>query len=249
MDMGLGPFEDGGEGGGFRAKRFSGTRTKAQSIFRRGTVLGSLDNEPCLTACSPPHTHTLCLSPHAFVAFVIRVFFPSPWPLRVQNNYNDLYWTTGDGGPPEDPNNHAQDLNNLLGAMIRISVPSFDTTTKYLIPSGNYQGKAVGTRPDTRRRHGAVVLRLLVQEGAYCCYSFSALVSMLLLEGSYRRRDRGAERKVLRGRALKRLHFFSCSWEQRTPRPPLHSFRAPPAPNASHTKYTNTQRKATCGCR
>ncbi|CAM9733940.1 unnamed protein product, partial [Ectocarpus sp. 12 AP-2014] len=50
--------------------------------------------------------------------------------------YQDLYWTTGDGGPQTDPENHSQDDTTMLGAMMRISVPS--DGTGYTIPSGNY---------------------------------------------------------------------------------------------------------------
>eukprot|EP00903_Cladosiphon_okamuranus_P010393 g9831.t1 len=48
---------------------------------------------------------------------------------------HDLYWSTGDGGPQEDPLNAGQDTSNLLGAMIRISVPP--DGSGYTIPSGN----------------------------------------------------------------------------------------------------------------
>ena len=61
---------------------------------------------------------------------------------REQGRWNDLYWATGDGGPAEDTFNNAQDLDNLLGAMVRISVPSFEGASDlYRIPSGNYQGE------------------------------------------------------------------------------------------------------------
>ncbi|CAM9715370.1 unnamed protein product, partial [Ectocarpus fasciculatus] len=50
----------------------------------------------------------------------------------------DLYWTTGDGGPQTDPDNHSQDPNTMLGAMMRITVPS--DGSGYTIPSGNYDG-------------------------------------------------------------------------------------------------------------
>ncbi|CAM9268154.1 unnamed protein product, partial [Hapterophycus canaliculatus] len=49
--------------------------------------------------------------------------------------HQDLYWATGDGGPQTDPDNNGQNVENLLGSIIRISVPSNDTG--YLIPSGN----------------------------------------------------------------------------------------------------------------
>ena len=65
---------------------------------------------------------------------------------RGQDRWNDLYWATGDGGPAGDEFNNAQDLDNLLGAMVRISVPSFEGTSEvYRIPSGNYQGRTSHT--------------------------------------------------------------------------------------------------------
>lgn len=70
-------------------------------------------------------------------AGLCRASFP-----REQNLYNDLYWSVGDGGPATDPFNTAQNLTNLHGTMIRISVPSFEGAAQlYQIPSGNYQGK------------------------------------------------------------------------------------------------------------
>ncbi|CAM9199998.1 unnamed protein product [Ectocarpus sp. 12 AP-2014] len=53
----------------------------------------------------------------------------------------DLYWTTGDGGPQTDPENHSQDTQTMLGAMMRITVPS--DGSGYTIPSGNYGGGAL----------------------------------------------------------------------------------------------------------
>lgn len=52
-----------------------------------------------------------------------------------QAAYHDIYWTTGDGGPQTDTENSGQDTTNLLGSMMRISVPS--DGTGYEIPSGN----------------------------------------------------------------------------------------------------------------
>ncbi|CAN0501406.1 unnamed protein product, partial [Laminaria digitata] len=51
------------------------------------------------------------------------------------NDAHDLYWTTGDGGPQTDDLNTGQDTTNLLGSMIRITVPS--DGTGFTIPSGN----------------------------------------------------------------------------------------------------------------
>lgn len=64
---------------------------------------------------------------------------------RKQGTFNDLYWTTGDGGPQTDPYGASQNVTNLLGSMIRISVPTVAGYTSsdglpYAIPAGNYQG-------------------------------------------------------------------------------------------------------------
>lgn len=64
--------------------------------------------------------------------------------LREQEPWNDLYWTTGDGGFQTDPNNNSQNVTGLLGAVVRISVPSYpdmfpEITANYTIPAGNYQ--------------------------------------------------------------------------------------------------------------
>ncbi|CAM9894089.1 unnamed protein product [Pylaiella littoralis] len=53
---------------------------------------------------------------------------------------HDIYWTTGDGGPQTDYTNQAQDNSNLLGSMMRITVPSGSGTSGYTIPSGNLGG-------------------------------------------------------------------------------------------------------------
>ena len=45
-----------------------------------------------------------------------------------------LYWSTGDGGSGGDPSNNAQQLNNLLGKVLRINV---DSGSPYGIPTSN----------------------------------------------------------------------------------------------------------------
>ena len=45
-----------------------------------------------------------------------------------------LYWSTGDGGDAGDPLNNAQQLNNLLGKILRIDVNS---GLPYAVPTGN----------------------------------------------------------------------------------------------------------------
>ena len=48
-----------------------------------------------------------------------------------------LYIGTGDGGSGGDPNNHGQDLNTLLGKMLRLDVDHFAAGLPYAIPGGN----------------------------------------------------------------------------------------------------------------
>lgn len=60
---------------------------------------------------------------------------------RQQSSPQDLYWTTGDGGPQTDYENHSQDLDTMLGAIMRITVPS--SGEGYTVPSGNY-GQGIG---------------------------------------------------------------------------------------------------------
>jgi glucose/arabinose dehydrogenase len=48
-----------------------------------------------------------------------------------------LYIGTGDSGPQEDPQGHAQNSSLLLGKMLRIDVDHFDSGKAYGIPSDN----------------------------------------------------------------------------------------------------------------
>jgi glucose/arabinose dehydrogenase len=48
-----------------------------------------------------------------------------------------LYLAVGDGGGGGDPENHAQDRNNLLGNILRIDVDNRENGLKYAIPSSN----------------------------------------------------------------------------------------------------------------
>jgi glucose/arabinose dehydrogenase len=48
-----------------------------------------------------------------------------------------LYWSTGDGGSGGDPPNNAQNLNVLLGKILRIDVDHVDPGVNYSIPSTN----------------------------------------------------------------------------------------------------------------
>jgi glucose/arabinose dehydrogenase len=61
-----------------------------------------------------------------------------------------LYATFGDGGPPNDANNNAQNRQTLLGAMLRISVPNKDGGPVYTIPKTNpyAPGNAQGFLPE-----------------------------------------------------------------------------------------------------
>ena len=53
-----------------------------------------------------------------------------------------LYIGMGDGGSSGDPQNRAQDINSLLGKMLRIDVDHTTGTTKYVSPSTNpYVGR------------------------------------------------------------------------------------------------------------
>ncbi|CAN0412087.1 unnamed protein product, partial [Ectocarpus fasciculatus] len=56
-------------------------------------------------------------------------------------SYHDIYWTTGDGASQTDPENNGQNTTNLLGSMMRISVPS--NGTGYEIPTGNLASPAL----------------------------------------------------------------------------------------------------------
>lgn len=80
--------------------------------------------------------------------------------LREQKPWNDLYWTTGDGGLQKDPYNNSQKVKGFLGAVVRISVPSYpdDKTVLYKTPVGNYQDR--GTDCCRGRPSSSVKLKL-----------------------------------------------------------------------------------------
>ncbi|HLF75832.1 MAG TPA: PQQ-dependent sugar dehydrogenase [Anaerolineales bacterium] len=48
-----------------------------------------------------------------------------------------LYWSTGDGGGGGDPFNNAQNLNSLLGKILRLDVDRADPGLNYFIPRSN----------------------------------------------------------------------------------------------------------------
>jgi glucose/arabinose dehydrogenase len=60
----------------------------------------------------------------------------------------NLYFGTGDGGSGGDPQNNAQNLNSLLGKMIRINVDNFNTAPYYTVPSTNPLVGVANTRPE-----------------------------------------------------------------------------------------------------
>eukprot|EP00903_Cladosiphon_okamuranus_P016929 g15605.t1 len=55
----------------------------------------------------------------------------------MQEPYHNLYWTVGDGGPQNDPRNRTQNLGELQGSIVRISVSSALAGSGYHIPAGN----------------------------------------------------------------------------------------------------------------
>lgn len=60
----------------------------------------------------------------------------------------NLYFGTGDGGSGGDPQNNAQNLNSLLGKMLRINVDNFTTAPYYTVPTGNPLVGVANTRPE-----------------------------------------------------------------------------------------------------
>lgn len=55
----------------------------------------------------------------------------------------NLYLATGDGGGAGDPNRNGQNLNSLLGKLLRIDVRNASAAQPYAIPAGNpYAGQA-----------------------------------------------------------------------------------------------------------
>ncbi len=60
----------------------------------------------------------------------------------------NLYVGTGDGGGGGDPQNLAQNLNSLLGKMIRINVNNFDTPPYYTVPTDNPLVGTPNTQPE-----------------------------------------------------------------------------------------------------
>jgi glucose/arabinose dehydrogenase len=59
-----------------------------------------------------------------------------------------LYLGTGDGGSSGDPNGNAQNLNSLLGKLIRLDVGAATTAEPYRIPATNPYVNQAGRRPE-----------------------------------------------------------------------------------------------------
>jgi len=74
-----------------------------------------------------------------------QVILTIPHPTNTNHNGGklnfgpdgNLYIGIGDGGGSGDPNNNAQNINLLLGKMLRINVDDFTTPPYYTIPAGN----------------------------------------------------------------------------------------------------------------
>ena len=59
-----------------------------------------------------------------------------------------LYLGTGDGGSSGDPNGNAQNLNSLLGKLLRLDVANASQAVPYLIPATNPYRNQAGSRPE-----------------------------------------------------------------------------------------------------
>ena len=59
-----------------------------------------------------------------------------------------LYLGTGDGGSAGDPPGNAQNLNSLLGKMLRLDVSNASATVPYTIPATNPYRSQAGARPE-----------------------------------------------------------------------------------------------------
>lgn len=53
----------------------------------------------------------------------------------AQKTSHNLHWSIGDSGGQKDPEGHGQNLSNIHGTMVRITVPTIGTG--YKIPAGN----------------------------------------------------------------------------------------------------------------
>lgn len=60
----------------------------------------------------------------------------------------NLYLATGDGGGAGDPNRNGQNLDSLLGKLLRIDVRNASAAQPYAIPAGNPHINQAGRRPE-----------------------------------------------------------------------------------------------------
>ncbi|RZA35652.1 MAG: glucose dehydrogenase [Lysobacteraceae bacterium] len=60
----------------------------------------------------------------------------------------NLYLGTGDGGGAGDPSRNGQNLNSLLGKLLRIDVRNASATQPYAIPAGNPHANQAGRRAE-----------------------------------------------------------------------------------------------------
>ncbi|KFI07905.1 glucose dehydrogenase [Massilia sp. BSC265] len=60
----------------------------------------------------------------------------------------NLYLATGDGGGAGDPNRNGQNLNSLLGKLLRIDVRNATAAQPYAIPAGNPYANEAGRRAE-----------------------------------------------------------------------------------------------------
>lgn len=84
--------------------------------------------------------NTICVVVPSFPLVALRRASPAV-RTTTKAAYHDLYWSVGDSGNQEDPENNSQETTNHLGSMIRISVPS--DGAGFEIPSGNLPSESL----------------------------------------------------------------------------------------------------------
>ena len=70
-----------------------------------------------------------------------------------------LYYSMGDGGGSDDPNNNGQDPNVLLGKILRIDVNATQGSDTYAIPADNPFARETRIATTRRRRRRTLVRR------------------------------------------------------------------------------------------